>query len=90
MSGVEGALGVNAAGAVLRPGPSAGGHHQASWEGIRIPPLKLREAGVMNDTLVKVLRLNVRIPDTFMGDINAQIAGCQIGGRRLNERGSCS
>ena len=54
-------------------------------EGIRIPPLKLRDAGVMNDTLVKMLRLNVRIPDTFMGDIHAQIASCQIGGRRLAE-----
>ena len=54
-------------------------------EGIRIPPLKLRDAGVMNDTLVKMLRLNVRIPDTLMGDINAQIAGCQIGARRLAE-----
>jgi N-methylhydantoinase B/oxoprolinase/acetone carboxylase alpha subunit len=54
-------------------------------EGIRIPPLKLRDAGVMNDTLVKMLRLNVRIPDTFMGDINAQIAACTIGARRLNE-----
>jgi N-methylhydantoinase B len=54
-------------------------------EGIRIPPLKLRDGNVMNDTLVKLLRLNVRIPDTFMGDINAQIAGCQIGARRLSE-----
>ena len=54
-------------------------------EGIRIPPLKLRDAGVMNDTLVKLLRLNVRIPNTLMGDLNAQIAGCQIGGRRLAE-----
>ena len=54
-------------------------------EGIRIPPLKLRDAGVMNDTLVKMLRQNVRIPDTLMGDINAQIAGCQIGARRLDE-----
>jgi N-methylhydantoinase B len=54
-------------------------------EGIRIPPLKLRAAGVMNDTLVKMLRLNVRIPNTFMGDLNAQIAGCQIGARRIAE-----
>src|SRR4029079_3834978 len=54
-------------------------------EGIRIPPLKLREGGVMNDTLVKMLRLNVRIPNTFMGDLNAQIAGCQIGARRIAE-----
>lgn len=54
-------------------------------EGLRIPPLKLRDAGRMNDTLVKMLRLNVRIPDTLMGDINAQIASCQIGSRRLVE-----
>lgn len=52
-------------------------------EGLRIPPLKLRDAGVMNETLVKLIRLNVRIPDTVMGDLNAQIAGCQIGARRL-------
>lgn len=52
-------------------------------EGLRIPPLKLRDAGTMNETLVKMIRLNVRIPDTVMGDLNAQIAGCQIGARRL-------
>jgi N-methylhydantoinase B len=54
-------------------------------EGLRIPPLKLRDAGVMNETLVKMLRLNVRIPDTVMGDLNAQIAACQMGARRLDE-----
>lgn len=53
-------------------------------EGLRIPPLKLREAGVMNETLVRMLRLNVRIPDTVMGDLNAQIAACQMGARRLD------
>ncbi len=54
-------------------------------EGLRIPPLKLRDAGVMNETFVKMLRLNVRIPDTVMGDLNAQIAACQMGARRLDE-----
>lgn len=54
-------------------------------EGIRIPPLKLMDAGKLNDTLVSMLRLNVRIPDTFMGDINAQIAACHIGARRMDE-----
>src|SRR5919106_4636133 len=52
-------------------------------EGLRIPPLKLRDAGRMNETLVKMIRLNVRIPDTVMGDLNAQIAGCTIGARRI-------
>lgn len=54
-------------------------------EGIRIPPLKLMDAGQLNATLVSMLRLNVRIPDTFMGDINAQIAACSIGARRMVE-----
>src|SRR5690606_21839022 len=54
-------------------------------EGIRIPPLKLMIAGELNHTLVSMLRQNVRIPDTFMGDINAQIAACYIGARRMAE-----
>jgi len=54
-------------------------------EGLRIPPLKLREAGVYNETLVALLRQNVRIPDTVMGDLNAQIAACTIGARRFAE-----
>jgi N-methylhydantoinase B len=54
-------------------------------EGLRIPPLKLRDAGVYNDTLVAMIRLNVRIPDTVMGDLNAQIAACNVGARRISE-----
>lgn len=54
-------------------------------EGLRIPPLKLREAGHYNETLVALLRQNVRIPDTVMGDLNAQIAACTIGARRFAE-----
>jgi N-methylhydantoinase B len=54
-------------------------------EGLRIPPLKLRDAGVFNDTLVKMIRQNVRIPDTVMGDLNAQVAACTVAARRLAE-----
>jgi N-methylhydantoinase B/oxoprolinase/acetone carboxylase alpha subunit len=54
-------------------------------EGLRLPPLKLRDAGVENDTLVRIIRQNVRIPDTVMGDINAQLAACKIGARRVAE-----
>jgi N-methylhydantoinase B len=54
-------------------------------EGLRIPPLKLRDAGVYNETLVAMIRLNVRIPDTVMGDLNAQIAACNVGARRISE-----
>ncbi len=54
-------------------------------EGLRIPPLKLREAGAYNDTLVRLLRQNVRIPDTVMGDLNAQVAACTVASRRVGE-----
>ena len=54
-------------------------------EGIRIPPLKYRDAGEINRTLVDLLCLNVRVPETFMGDLNAQVAACSIGARRVAE-----
>ena len=31
-------------------------------EGLRLPPLKLRDGGVFNETLVTIIRRNVRIP----------------------------
>ena len=54
-------------------------------EGIRIPLLKFHDQGAENETLVQMLRLNVRIPDTLMGDLNAQVAACKVGDRRLRE-----
>ncbi len=54
-------------------------------EGLRIPPLKFREAGEYNETLVALLRQNSRLPDTLMGDLNAQLAACNVGARRLQE-----
>ena len=54
-------------------------------EGIRIPPLKLASAGRFDENLREILRLNVRLPEEFMGDINSQIAACNVGRRRLQE-----
>lgn len=54
-------------------------------EGLRIPPLKFRDRGKINETLVAMIRQNVRIPDTVMGDIHAQLAACLIGARRLGQ-----
>jgi N-methylhydantoinase B len=53
-------------------------------EGIRLPPLKLREGDRFNDTLLRILRRNVRIPETFEGDLMAQVAACSVGARRLS------
>ncbi|MGY9107185.1 MAG: hydantoinase B/oxoprolinase family protein, partial [Alphaproteobacteria bacterium] len=42
---------------------------------------RLRENGEFNDTLIQMLKLNVRVPETFMGDLGAQIAACTVGSR---------
>lgn len=54
-------------------------------EGLRIPPLRFRENGEYNETLVALIRQNVRIPNTVMGDLNAQLAACNVGARRVGE-----
>lgn len=54
-------------------------------EGLRLPPLRLRRDGQFDETLIALLKRNVRLPDIFMGDLNAQIACCSIGARRLQE-----
>ena len=52
-------------------------------EGLRIPPLRYMEKGRVNETLLALLRLNIRIPDMFMGDLNAQLSACMVGARSL-------
>jgi N-methylhydantoinase B len=54
-------------------------------EGLRIPPLKYMAAGKLNETLDQMLRINIRLADTFMGDLHAQLAACNVGARRLAE-----
>jgi N-methylhydantoinase B len=54
-------------------------------EGLRVPPVQWAREGVFDQTLTKILRLNVRIPDIFLGDLHAQIAACKIAAVRLDE-----
>lgn len=54
-------------------------------EGLRIPPMKLAEAGRLNETLLTLIRENVRVPEQTLGDIHANIAANQTGARLLVE-----
>ncbi|MFL5289663.1 MAG: hydantoinase B/oxoprolinase family protein, partial [Rhodopila sp.] len=69
----------------LTPGSVPTNATEVFQEGLRIPLLKLRDRGVLNETLVAMIRQNVRIPDIVMGDIHAQVAACSIGARRMVE-----
>jgi N-methylhydantoinase B len=52
-------------------------------EGLRIPPLKLYDAGRPNQTLLAMIERNVRIPDVVIGDILGQFAACHVGKVRI-------
>jgi N-methylhydantoinase B len=65
------------------PGSNAADSTEIYQEGLRIPPLKLFHAGVMDETLEAVIALNVRVPDRVVGDLRAQYAACQVGAREI-------
>jgi N-methylhydantoinase B len=52
-------------------------------EGIRVPPLRLYERGVLRDDVAELLVLNVRHPRDFRGDLAAMIGSARVGERRL-------
>lgn len=54
-------------------------------EGIRIPPLKIMDRGVLQEYLVDFICRNTRFYRSAVGDLNAQIAACKTGEKRLVE-----
>jgi N-methylhydantoinase B len=54
-------------------------------EGLRIPPVKILQAGALNEPLLELILHNVRTPDERRGDLMAQIGANQMGVRRLQE-----
>ena len=67
------------------PGSSAADSTEIFQEGLRIPVLKLYERGSVNQTLMDLIAINVRIPDVVLGDLQAQVAACGIAERGMNE-----
>jgi N-methylhydantoinase B len=53
-------------------------------EGLQIPPVKLIRAGKPDETLIAMIRQNVRVPEQGMGDIWAQVAACRMLEERLS------
>lgn len=53
-------------------------------EGLRLPPLKLADAGVMREDVIEMIALNVRLPREFRGDLDAMIGAARLGRRSLD------
>lgn len=54
-------------------------------EGIQIPITKYQRAGVVNEELVEIIKMNVRLPERAMGDLRAQIVAVTSGAKRFTE-----
>ncbi len=52
-------------------------------EGLQIPPMKISEAGVFNETLLRLIDKNVRNGEQVIGDLHSFMAANALGGERL-------
>jgi len=70
----------------MSTGFGAGPEVPDPWqEGLQLDQLKIYEAGKLNETLYRVIRDNIRFPESSLGDMNSQIAACKLGTRRMDE-----
>lgn len=54
-------------------------------EGLRIPVCKFRDDGILNNFLLELIRVNVRVPEQTIGDLMANVACNEVGGRGVLE-----
>ncbi len=54
-------------------------------EGLFIPPLKLYDAGELNEDVVRLIRWNVRTPEEVVGDIRSQVAANHVCAQKVIE-----
>ena len=67
----------------MSPGSVPTNAREVFQEGLRLPPLRLRQGDQFNETLLDILKLNSRVPDTVIGDIHAQVSACSVGAHRV-------
>src|SRR5881398_2933567 len=54
-------------------------------EGLRLPPIKLYEAGRPNQAIFDIIEKNVRVSENLLGDLRAQLAAIHIGERGMED-----
>jgi N-methylhydantoinase B len=54
-------------------------------EGLQLDQLKMYEGGKLNETLYRVLKDNIRFPESSLGDMKSQMAACRLAVRRMTE-----
>src|SRR6516164_1110509 len=54
-------------------------------EGLQLDQLKIYEKGKLNETLYRVIKDNIRFPESSLGDMKSQMAACRLAARRMDE-----
>lgn len=61
------------------------GHEHIFQEGLRIPPVRIFEAGELKEDVLEFVRLNCQVPHERLGDLRAQFAANRLGVRRYGD-----
>src|SRR5438477_7400935 len=67
------------------PGSMSGKATEIYQEGIRIPPIKIRDGGRMNEAALDLMLANMRVPDERLGDFEAGLSACRVAEKRIHE-----
>ncbi len=54
-------------------------------EGLQLDQLKIYEEGKLDEKLYRVIKDNIRFPESSLGDMKSQMAACRLATRRLDE-----
>ena len=66
-------------------GRVASDNHDVFEEGLFIPVVKLYDRGVLNESILDMIRWNVRTPDEVIGDIRSQIAANHVCAEKVRQ-----
>jgi N-methylhydantoinase B len=69
----------------MSTGFSAGNALDPWMEGLQIDQIKLYEEGILDEKVWKLLKDNIRYPESSLGDLRSQLAACRLAERRLEE-----
>jgi len=67
------------------PGSVSTSATEVFQEGLHFPFVKIKNKGVLNQAIIDIIKANVRLPDSTVGDLHAGIAAAQVGATRLVE-----
>jgi N-methylhydantoinase B len=54
-------------------------------EGLQLDQLKIYEEGKLDEKLFRVIKDNIRFPESSLGDMKSQMAACRLAARRMDE-----